>query len=203
MTWNTETIPGVKDKSVIGNPINYVMETVVSKNDLTKNPDDVPYNHLLVYYSDPVYRSTLKTLYPDKVYRYIGESKILTLTDGWFDLGYVKGEPGGIHIIGNVANEDDLYNDGAAHNNPKKPEDIGGNRDYAGWVMTVHDPLSSVDPIIYAFDYVNNVWYVLGSINSSLLDPESVVAVSNLLDEPSKLNTKGLWLITSQAIAAK
>ena len=151
LTWNTEsTTAGVKDTSIIGAPLNYIMEALVSTYD-PKAPN-TPQNHLLVLYSDPAYRQWLKENYPNKVfsytsqkfkeedslhpyaiiapigtenpsnegwYEYNGTNYILSedtvvdinktyytrqityvTRDDWFDLGYVKGEPGGLHIIG-------------------------------------------------------------------------------------------------------
>ena len=150
LTWNTETTGGIKDTSIIGAPLNYIMEALVSTYD-PKAPT-TPQNHLLVLYSDPAYRQWLKDNYPEKVFTYTSQKykeesssnpyimvtpegtenpseegwyevisgdyvltsdtvvipsktyyirQIVYMTrDDWFDLGYVKGEPGGLHIIG-------------------------------------------------------------------------------------------------------
>lgn len=184
----------IKETKIIGKPINYVVETIVSQKE---NEWSVPENHLLVWYSDPVYRTKLKIDFPDKVYTYKG-IKDTTAKDGWFDLGYVKGGYGGIHIIGNVEAEEDLYNDGATKRDPKKPEDIGGPG-CEGWVMTVHDPDDTgIDPVIYAYDYTStpNKWYPIGSLNGDQIDPRKVIVASNINTPPTTLNTHGFWLVT-------
>lgn len=175
----------------IGNPINYVVETMVSE---IGNPYNVPSNHLLVYYADPIFRANLIALYPDKVFSYKGY-KDTTSKNGWLDLGYVRGEAGGVHIIGNVNNLDDLYN-GPGRTNPIKPEQIApADPDHEGWVMTVTDSVSG-DVEIYAYDYIGNDWYSIGSLASSLIDSTKMIVASAETIVPTTLNTNGFWMVT-------
>ena len=176
--------------AVIGNPINYIVETTVGKKD---NEYGIPDSHLLVWYADPAYRNYLITTYPERVYYFKG-TKDTEAKNGWFDIGNCKGEPGGIHIIGNLESVDDLYNDGPAHTDPKTPEDIGGDDDYAGWVVTIGD--GSSDPLIYAYDYDRVTWYSLGTVGSALFNPEITIVASNISETPTTLNTNGFWCVT-------
>ena len=174
----------------IGNPLNYVVECLVT--DI--NSWGAPYHHLLVWYSDPDYRSNLATSY---IYR---SEKDSVVKEGWADLGYVKGEPGGVRIIGNVSDEDDLYKDGSARTDPWKPEEIGAgwsttpDMDYEGWIMTVQQATNAE---FFAFDYNNNVWYSLGVIDSG--DPRGIIRAS--ATEPQSLNTYGYWFVVESGIS--
>ena len=177
----------------IGNPINYIVESIVSE----INDWGAPANHLLVWYSDPALRASITPTY---TYKGIDDAQP---KPGWVDIGYVKGEPGGIHIIGEVSSEDDLYKDGSAHTDPYTPEEIGGggtpDDDFAGWVMSVRaDP--TLDPEIYAFDYNARLWYSLGAISSSNIDPSVVIKAGTIT--PTELNTGGMWIVTKTRLAA-
>ena len=195
--YNTLDSDGNKITKSVGNPINYIVEAIVSEEG---NEWNIPPTHLLVWYSDPAYRNKLKTEYPDRVYFYKG-TKDTVAKDGWFDLGNVKGDTDGLRIIGNVDTENDLYYDGAIHLNPKKPEDIGGPQ-RAGWVMTVQDTTISPlpDAILYAYDYSStpNRWYQIGAANGGSSDPRVIITVSNANTPPTSPNLKtyGFWLVT-------
>ena len=183
---------GEHEFETIGRPINYIVETAVTEWDILSGQQA---GHLLVYYSDPEYRAWLKVHYPDRVKEYKG-NKDITKKDGWFDLGYVKGEPGGLHLIGNVAAASDLYDVGG---NPIPPEQIGHiglvDNDHAGWGMSVGDPASSYD--IYIYDYVNEDWYSIGNFDSSLVEPEYVIATTNSpLVPPTLVKNHGFWIPT-------
>ena len=65
-----------------------------------------------------------------------------------------QGEPGGIHILGQV----DYY----ADLNGKTPESIGGGDTYKGWVMAVG--LQNDLPDLYAYDYIKQSWFYIGSL---------------------------------------
>ena len=89
VTYNTdsESVP-------VGNPLNYIIETVICRPSLTY--PNAPYSHLLVYYADPALRQTLQAkwvTYPSS--KYSG-----TVWTEWVDLGTVKGEAGGVHPLG-------------------------------------------------------------------------------------------------------
>lgn len=194
MTFNIEDPlnPGNPLVKVVNNPLNYVIENKISIP--TEDYPGVPYGHLLVYYSDPALRNSLSS----KWVTYPSDKYPGTVWTEWVDLGYVVGEPGGIHIIGNVTDEDDLYNDGSGHTNPKKPEDIGGDIRFAGWVMTVYDSTSvGTVPIIYAYDYNNSIWYQIGTIDSGVFDPKTIIDASAITAPPPSLQNHGFWLVVN------
>lgn len=85
-------------KKEIGAPLNYIMEAAVSLPKADYAVANNMHNHLLVLYSDPAYRQWLKENYGDRIVTYLS-TKFGERND-WFDLGYVKGEAGGLHIIG-------------------------------------------------------------------------------------------------------
>lgn len=175
----------IPDQSAIGQPINYVMETIVTTYD--PNAPTTPQDHLLVLYSDPAYRSWLATKYPDKIFTYTsqkftetdplnpGGKRFITRND-WFDLGYVKGEPGGLHIIGEyVLNTGETYQTYLTDGVP--PEDMPGNtQEDRGWAYLITDP--SINPperLIYSYDYISghDRWTVVGKVGDTdrRLDP--------------------------------
>ena len=108
-----------------------------------------------------------------------------TYNDGE-NLGRVRGIMGGFHIIGNYASVDDLYNIDTTTDPETRtaipPENLVDppNPDYAGWCVTV-DEVN-----IYAYDYINNLWYSIGNIMQALIDagitkgaPCKVIKVQN------------------------
>ena len=191
ITWNTEIVPGTKDKDVIGAPLNYIMEAIVSTYD--EKAPNTPQNHLLVLYSDPAYRQWLIDNYPDKIYRYTSKKftqadpadptqKIFVTRDDWFDLGYVKGEPGGLHIIGQyelAAGE--TYRDYLDDSVP--PEDMPGNTpEDRGWAYLIVDPTGAEEKrTIYTYDYEHSRWIVVSDLNSATIDPTQTVIMDNYI----------------------
>lgn len=149
--------------------------------------------HLLVYYTDPEYRQWLKDHYADRIKAYTGEK--IGYKEDWYDLGYVRGEAGGLHIIKNVEQESDLYD--AVSGKAIKPEEIIPDPDHAGWAMTVGDP-TAANPTyqIYVFDYAADKWYSIGTIDSTAIAPEYVIAAADIDNEPTALRPKGFWLVT-------
>ena len=227
LTWNTESVPGTKDTSKIGAPINYIMETVVSTYD-PKAPS-TPQDHLLVLYSDPAYRSWLATKYPNKIYSYTsqkfteedpsnpGSSRFVTRND-WFDLGYVKGEPGGLHIIGEyVLQAGETYQDYLTDGLP--PENMPGNDlEERGWAYLITDPnVSPATRTIYTYDYIqgHEKWTTIGEITNVTTDPTQIVILDTSKIDPSTgaiipnspayvglPKEAGLWFIKSNMKAA-
>ena len=188
ITYNVEDEmnPGQKEKQIVGNPLNYIIETAVSiPND---SYPDVPYSHFLVYYSDPVLRQSMRdkwVTYPSKKYTGVVWTQ-------WVDLGDIRGSQNGIHIITNVKNMDDIKN--------IPPEQL--KADAAGWNVT-YTPVGSTTTELLAFDYNTREWYSIGSIDSSLINPATVVAVSqdngSHMPDPadvSDLLNNGLWFAT-------
>lgn len=185
VVYNTKTDGINNDEEIIGRPINYIIESLVSQYNYIDNVDA---DHLLVYYSDPDYRAWLAQNYPNRMKRYQG-TKDTAPKDGWFDLGYVKGEPGGIHIIGNVADPSALVG--------LKPEDIMHDPKQAGWAMTVGNPNAEYE--IYVYDYARQVWYSIGTVNSNSVDPRWVIDQNDEVDGlPIKLKDFGYWMVTDK-----
>lgn len=153
----------------VSDPLNTIAETAL---------DDRC--HLLIYYSSSIIRAALtnKATWQGK--------------NDWCDLGYVRGEPGGIHIIGDLPYISDL---------PAGGPPVG----YEGWVYTVTDSSTNV-AIIYAWNYQNPAkgWYPIGSIDSSALKPETIVmAATRSASDPNMpaddtLNENGLWFIITK-----
>jgi hypothetical protein len=170
ITGTNESGAPITSQETIDNPINFVSEMVL---------DPSTYN-LLCYYSAPAYRAAI----PDnKKVSYNGKSD-------WYNIGYVRGESGGVHIMGNYDTVDALE---AAY-----PTGLTGQ--YQGWVCTVKNGSSSE---LYAYDYAGSKgWYSIGSLDSSTTQPASVILIATAADngvEPSEggslLNDNGIWLV--------
>jgi len=199
------------DTDIIGAPLNYVIDTVITG--AKKTISDPEEYHLLVYYSDPATRAKYKADPAYNTYSYYSP-KIGDIVDDWVDLGYVKGEPGGIHIITNFTDANDLIDSSTGI--PIKPEYIDGstpgapmpfpNLNHAGWAVTVED--NTVTPsrfYIYFYDYDSDYWYSIGAIDASLIDPRNVIITAEETDytEASMLNAKGIWLVESTRVFAE
>lgn len=144
--------------------------------------------HLLVYYSSSIIRGAL-------VNKATWDGK-----NDWCDLGYVRGESGGIHIIGNLPYTTDLPAGGPP-------------AAYKGWVYTVttYDAVTGDPDLVtmYAYDYENpttglNGWYPIGSIDSSVLTPDTIIMISprsatdpNMPAENS-LSEGGIWFVVTR-----
>lgn len=158
---------------VIGNPLNYIIETVISRPS-TAYPN-APYSHLLVYYADPALRQTLAS----KWVTYPSEKESGVVRTEWVDLGDVRGAAGGLHILEDV---DDLskLQSGGVWIPPEQLTDSGGviiNPDGAGWAVTYTQTGSTV-VIIYCYDYNSKIWYPIGSIDPSAIQPRSIIVKS-------------------------
>lgn len=199
----------------VGNPLNYIIETCISKPN-NKFPN-VPYNHLLVYYSDPALRLSLK----DKWVTYPGgkvvDSEIPDPADPtgvkmipvyhvwkeWVDLGEVKGEAGGVHILKNVANLNELKDAGGAFIPPEKLTNAAGdiiNANGAGWSCTM-DSASGTGKEILFYDYNTKEWYSIGTVDSSSVDPRYIITASEAqanqmpkTADVGSLKINGFWL---------
>lgn len=156
----------------IGDPINFVKETVVA-NDST---DYTIKHHLLVEYSDPTRQ---------------GEdvpNSVFYRNKWWQDLGYIKGEIGGVRTIGNVDDISDLIPG-------KAPEDYaaegglpGQPSDYMGWLMTVGG--QDDQKLFFAYNYFDEVWYYTGQIDAEV-NPKTIFMISETA--PVALTIGGVW----------
>lgn len=189
----------------IGAPLNYIMETVVSKALLNDKDNSVitEANHLLVLYSDPEYRNQLKAA--GKCVSYYSEKFGGELRDDWYDMGYVRGEPGTVRFIGNLETADLLIPGNS-------PEVLTGNPAYAGYCYTVGQA-DDDNKIIYYYDYtggpLNNEnkpigeWIKLGSIASSLSNPTSIITIGENTEELPQLNNGGYLFVTEATLFAE
>jgi hypothetical protein len=165
----------IKSTETIENPINFVSEMAV---------DPSTYN-LLCYYSAPAYRAAIPE---DKKASYNNK-------DDWYNLGCVRGESGGIHIVGDFDSLEDLkntYPTGIPYNKE-------GALNYKGWVCTVTN--NGVN-ILYTYDYIGEKgWYSIGSLDANLIRPEAVILIDEAKDgAPASgriLNQNGIWLIVA------
>lgn len=169
-----ETGNPIIEKKEIGSALNFIIETAL---------DDK--FHLLILYSDPEIRAAV-----------VAADKAATWTDregvehtDWFDAGYVRGEVGGVRIIGDVDSISKLP--------------IGGlSGDYKGWLYTVTEGNNT--SVLYAYDYSDNNkgWYPIGTLDSSLTEPTAVIICSKVdntgnlpLNGGGSLNKGGYWFV--------
>lgn len=224
MTWNTESVPGTKDVDVVGAPINYIMESIVTTYD--PNAPGTPQNHLLVLYSDPAYRQWLINKYKtsdkktNKIWSYTskkftkadpagGPDPVFVTRDDWFDLGYVKGEPGGLHIIGEYELQPgETYQDYLDDAIP--PEDMPGNtEEERGWAYLIIDTSGAeVARDIYTYDYIHSKWILVSDLTGVAVTPTQIVIMDGsaidpdtgaIIPESSEYSTlpkdTGLWFV--------
>ena len=195
------------DSAVIGEPLNYIIETVICRpNDIYP---DVPYSHLLVYYADPALRASMSSqwvTYPSTKY----SGKVWT---EWVDLGDVRGDAGGLHILENVTDLDDLKDGSGDWIPPEQLTDSLGviiNPEGAGWAVTYEQP-GATDLDVYCYDYNSKIWYFIGSIDPSASDPKNIIVKSQpdgdtqmpLPVDVAILKTDGFWLAAETMYCAK
>lgn len=187
--YNTDDIQTIDDSNRVGLPLNYVVDAVVTVEG-TAGAANITHSHLMVYYSDPT-RRTSDISYPSP--------KLGKVVTGWTDLGPVRGEAGGIHIIKNVDSLDELKDE---NDNWIPPERITpADAEHAGWGVT--HTIQDADPEILFYDYETEEWFSIGSLNSSAIDPSYIVTKSKAyagnLPNPSDvthLNANGFWFGT-------
>lgn len=182
---------------VIGNPLNYIVETVISKPSV--DYPNAPYSHLLVYYADPALRQTLQA----KWVTYPSEKESGLVRTEWVDLGDVRGAAGGLHILEDV---DDLtkLQDAGTWIPPEQLTDGSGviiNPEGAGWAVT-YTPAGQSVSTIYCYDYNSKIWYPIGQINPGAVEPNTIIVKSapvgdTKLPDPTDvmlLKDNGFWL---------
>lgn len=213
--YNTED-----EDQTIGQPLNYIIETCVST-PTTAYPN-IPYSHLLVYYSDPALREKYKDKWVTAPSTKIVDSYI-TDAEGnqtpvyhvwteWVDMGNVRGEAGGIHIIKNVASLGDLKDNSGNYIPPERLADSDGtiiNPNGAGWGCSMDVSGSATAKEILFYDYENKVWYSVGTIDASSAEPTYMVVKSaptaDMLPasaDVSVLKTNGIWFAAETIIYA-
>lgn len=161
------------EKEEIGSALNFIIETAL----------DDRY-HLLVLYSDPVIRAAAVAAGKSATW---DDSEGISHTD-WYDLGYIRGETGGVRIVGDVSSVTEL-----------PPNGLSG--EYKGWLYTVTQYGNSV---LYAYDYSDNQkgWYAVGTLDASLTEPAAVITCSKAdltgnapLIGGENLNQGGFWFV--------
>lgn len=149
-------------KKEIGAPLNYIMEAAVSLPKADYAVANSMHNHLLVLYSDPAYRQWLKENYGDRIVTYL--STKFGERDDWFDLGYVKGEAGGLHIIGSFTIQ---------YVEVENPE---GNPASQGWYEKNGDDYSLTEDTVVD---PNKTYYRKQNYKDFLDDTKDPVAMTN------------------------
>lgn len=130
----------------------------------------------------------------------------------WVDLGNTRGESGGIHIIKNVSSLNDLKDSKGKYIPPEKLTDANGiiiNPDGAGWACSMNSPGSTTAKDILFYDYESKIWYSIGSIDSSSVDPSYIIIKSapNSNQMPyssdvSQLKANGFWFAAERCYYA-
>ena len=235
ITYNTmhETAPGSgvyeNDTDVIGNPLNYIIETVIYEesaynNNLGNNQQkidnkELSRGHLLVYYSDPELRKRLGTSDPTAtpvVYdKWISYPSIKLGQDlnEWIDLGQMTGLSGGIHIIKYISDINELKEGGDPDGDWIPPEEIMDATGYyavgtegRGWSVILKDGTTRD---LYCFDYELKEWFNYGPLDSnepreviilSAPDPNSQDHQSPVAADVGLLKTNGFWLAEENGV---
>jgi len=147
ITYNTVDGSGQKETDIVGNPLNYIIETTISMPD--EQFPDVPYCHLFVYYADPA----LRAKYRDQWYTYASSKYPNKNWTEWVDLGPVRGVAGGIHIVKDVNSLDELKDSQGDFIPPerlKDDHDVVINPEAAGWSCSLsfwgYEAAQSTDP---------------------------------------------------------
>lgn len=171
-----------------GNPIyesKVASKGIDSIDEMVLDPNNY---HLYVLHTDPDVRK-----------RVVEEGRAVTYIDrfgiehnDWEDLGYIRGEEGGLHFIGDLIAEDEL---------PKGPPP----EEFRGWAYTVTKPGQTFSTI-YVWDYRNpeNGWYSIGTIDQS---PKHLLCFSEAdstgikpKDGHEDLNVGGLWFVIAPSV---
>lgn len=218
VTYNTKDLLGnneVEDNSGWA-AMNYIIEAKISTP--TVDYPHAPFCHLIVIYSDPAYRAARSGSWVT----YPSDKLGIEYTE-WVDLGNVRGEKGGLHSITDVDNVNKLYDDSGSHvaippeylltairtrqggSSYIWQDGVDADYMYAGWGATVKDISTGIETI-YFYDYANKQWYAVGTIDSSLISPESIIMKSSpqvdMTPAPTDdtLHDNGFWLAAETAI---
>lgn len=186
----------------IGNPINYIVETVVtSDRELLSNrykdgnsqlvPNVAQNEHLLVIYSDPEYRKKLKNEGKCKIWK---SNKLNQDDEGyfdeWYDLGEVRGMPGTVKVAKIYTPEEAA----AILNSSIPPEELFGNNNkkYEGWLIGVQGE-GDVDSILYHYNYEDQKWVRLGIVTAHQI--EDIVQVVEDMQDVIPQSDQGIVFI--------
>lgn len=181
----------------IGEPINYIIETLVVED--SSLGTGAVYGHLLVYFSDPVLRSQLKEQFPERIVTYPSSIYEDVIFDEWFDLGQTRGTRV-IPILTSVNSVNALYNGTVAPGNGIPPERLNKkgtstpiDESAKGWGVEIRANEGAI-PDIYVYDYDTKEWINSGTLDTGNVDPKYIIAKSKEIDGNVKLNPGGIWL---------
>lgn len=206
LTWNTtDSVTGNPEEEDIGQPLNYIVESLISVPNAAA--PSAPYKHLLVYYSDPALRQSMSSQWVT----YPSEKNPGIIRTQWVDLGTVKGENTGIHILKNVSSMDELKDGSGNWIPPELVPDSSGvsvlNPEAAGWSCTLRE--AETGNLFYLFyDYDAEEWYRGTAVDPSSVDPSYVIAKSapDQNQQPTagsadNLKENGFWFAVETGIA--
>ena len=205
----------------IGNPLNYIIEACISAP--TASYPNAPYSHLLVYYSDPELRAKYSSkwvTYPSTkvIDSYVTDQEtgeqtpIYHTWTEWVDMGNIRGDAGGLHIIKNVSSLDDLKDSAGKFIPPEQLTDENGELimpNGAGWGCSMDIAGDSDTKEILFYDYDLEEWYSIGRIDPSSIDPRYFIVKSApesgqtpTSKDVSNLKTYGFWFAAETAYYA-
>lgn len=204
----------------IGNPINYIIECVVTKNRINLSrkyrenenelesllPEVAENGHLLVIYSDPELRKNIpdshKKLWQStkitnkKIIDEDGQEIIDPEHDGWFnewyDLGPVQGTPGGILVYQKMTAEEakDKLEKEDDEEKDISPEAIFEDERYAGWMVGIKGDNDNDPVTIKFYDYVTKQWYTIDEKNDETIKPSNVMQIRTSVDDIDEISVK-------------
>lgn len=157
---------------VIDEAINYIEQIEVVSPAEAKESEGTKAFHIYVRYADPNRRGDIT---------YKGLS-------GWTDLGYIRGEVGGLHIIGSLTSVDELKSNGQW----VTPDKVAGyTTEKAGWGYTINED-------VWVYNYITDEWYTIGKI---IATPNKFIIATNNKSDADALYNQGIWLMTETSKA--
>ena len=206
----------------IGNPLNYIIETVVTKDRINLGALEsfkengalktnvAQNNHLLVIYSDPAYRQSLYEQGLCKAWqskKFTNEDNPDGFFEEWYDLGVVSSDPKGVLVYKTVtqdfADENIFKKDenGIPTAESEEPPEILFGPGYEGWMLGISQKDTNII-FIYFYDYVTKKWTKIDEKNAETVKPENVIQINSSYNDPNTLTVKenGLVLINENNI---
>lgn len=133
----------------------------------------------------------------------------------WVDIGYAKGEAGGLHIITQEKTSPKTISEyieevlGAT-----PPEERYGDNTYRGWAVSLKGKTSSESledsVVIVSYDYPNQKWFQIANISDTLLSPSGIIILDTSTAGGTPVNYEeedlpvkdGIWLVESYVQSA-
>lgn len=170
-----------------------------------------PVGHLIGLYREgsPALRAT------EEKYSYFSKLINQFEVNKWVDLGYARGETGGLRIFTRIDIPDDInlsiseYIAQELNTTPEPPEEKYGNK-YRGWGILIYgyetNPHSLTDEkvgTIVSYDYYNELWVEVQDLSADFFQPSATIIIDSensnhtplnysIIDYPNK---DGVWLI--------